>query len=123
MQRTYGRVYPRDVNGAIIPNSVGVWVEVQTDAQGFNDAVMLTTLCQVIQLNLNESPFYSNYGIPAKESVQQQIAPDFWLTQIQQQFSPFFASLVLAKVDQPTPQYIINCITSQGARITQAIAV
>jgi hypothetical protein len=44
-------------------------VEVTTDANGYNDAVYLTTLSQVLKLNLGESPFYANYGIPQYQSV------------------------------------------------------
>jgi hypothetical protein len=95
--RSYGRVYPRDSNGVIIPGSKGVWVEVDTDASGDSTAVYLTTLCQVLQLNLNESPFYANYGIPAHPAVIQQIFPDYFIWQTQRQFSPYFASLIVAK--------------------------
>ena len=54
--RTYGRVYAEDGSYT--------WVEVSTDANGFDDMVMLTTLAQVLKLNLGESPFYANFGIP-----------------------------------------------------------
>ena len=105
--RTYGRV--KDANG-----NLTVWVEVDTDADGFNDAVMLTTLIQCLKLNLNESPFYANYGIPAKPSVTQQLPPDFYVARTQQQFSGFFASLIVAKKNLPTPTYQVNVITERG---------
>ena len=55
------------------------WVEVSTDANGYNDAVWLTTLAQVLQLGLNESPFYGNYGIPAQQSAVTQVFPDYYV--------------------------------------------
>lgn len=88
-----------------------------TDANGFDDAVWCTTLAQVIQLNLNESPFFANYGLPDQQSVIQQVAPDYYVAQMQQQFSPYFASLTIAKVpaaEQPT--YNIAVLTNQGAK-------
>ena len=42
-----------------------VWVVVETDANGFNDLVYFSNLLQVLQLGLGESPFFSNFGIPA----------------------------------------------------------
>lgn len=120
--RTYGRTYPRDVNGKIIPGSKGTWVVVQTDANGSNDLVYLTTLLQCLQLNLNESPFYAKYGLPAHQAVIQQIFPDYDMMKTQQQFAPFFASLIIAKVNAPTPQYQVNVVTNQGVKLTAAIA-
>ena len=43
--RTYGR------------NSEGKWVLVETDENGFNDSVYLTTLIQNLKLAPQESPF------------------------------------------------------------------
>lgn len=104
--RTYGRII--DAMGNL------QWVEVTTDANGFNDEVYLTTLCQVLKLSRNESPFYANYGIPAQQAVMQQLFPDFYMSQTQQQFSPFFTSLTLAKLPGRAPAYKINVITHQG---------
>ena len=78
----------------------GVWTEVSTDANGNNDLVWLTTLIQVLKLNLNESPFFGNYGLPAHQSVVQQVAPDFYVAQTQQQFAQYFASLIIARVNK-----------------------
>lgn len=97
---------------------------VTTDNNGFNDSVMLTTLAQVLKLNLSESPFFANYGIPAHPSIVSQIAPDFYMNRTQQQFAGYFASLILTRVpnavDQdgrPAPAYEISLLTNYGARI------
>lgn len=113
--RTYGR----------IPNGAGglKWVRVDTDAKGFNDMVWLTTLIQCLKLNLNESPFYANHGIPAKPSVIQQIFPDFYVARTQQQFAPYFASLIIAKEDASFPEYRVNVTTHQGVKINAAVPV
>ena len=108
--RTWGRVN-------------GVWQEVITDpVTGLNDAVWLTTLLQCLKLNLGEDPFNSDYGIPAQKSVIQQIFPDFYVSQTQQQFSPHFASLIISKVPgQIAPYYNVNIITNNGAKILQKV--
>lgn len=96
--RTYGRLN-------------GKWVVVQTDASGGNDLVWIVTLIQCLLLYLNESPFWANYGIPARDAVASQIVPDLYVTRTQQQFSPYFASLIISKQSAPEPTYRINVLT------------
>lgn len=117
--RTYGRI-PVD---PLRPDLGKQWVEVDTDALGFNDAVYITTLIQVLKLNINESPFYANYGIPAKDSVLQQIAPDLYVTQTQQRFAVYFAALIISKRATTTPTYDISVVTHQGFKLNFAIPV
>jgi hypothetical protein len=122
--RTYGRIVPN-----ILFPDVKKWVEVITDANGYNDMVWLTTLIQVVKLNLGESPFFSNYGIPAHPSVVAQIAPDLYLNRIQQQFSQYFLTLIVSKlpnqpdpdVGAPSPTYNISVITTYGAFLSQVV--
>lgn len=111
--RTFGRVY--DANGK------PTWVVVMTDANGFDDFVWITTLIQCLKLNLGESPFYANYGIPAHPSIVQQVFPDFYVAQTQQQFAPYFASLIVAKQSLPTPTYKVNVTTHQGVKVAASI--
>lgn len=93
-------------------------MEVTTDANGFDDAVWITTLCQNFLLNLNESPFDANWGLPAQQSVLQQVQPDYYVAQIQRQFAQYFASLIVAKVpDATTPTYKVSVTTNQGSKI------
>jgi len=105
--RTYGRTTDEFGNKT--------WVVVTTDANGFNDNVYLTTLAQVLKLNLGESPFFGNYGIPAHPSVVQQVFPDYYVQITQQQFAQYFASLIVSKASSPSPVYNINVITHYGA--------
>lgn len=113
--RTFGRIYNED--------GTSKWVEVSTDADGFNDYVYVTTLIQCLKLFLGESPFYATYGIPAQRSVIQQIFPDFYVNQTQTQFAPFFASLIVSKRQLPTPVYDINLVTNQGVKVSTSIPV
>ena len=112
--RTYGRI-----------NSGGtlVWQEVDTDASGNNDLVYLTTLAQTLKMNLGESPFFANYGIPARESVIQQIFPDYYVSITQQQFAPYFASLLVARTSTNPPTYRVNVTTHQGVKLNASIPV
>lgn len=118
--RVYGRVPidPRD------PRGPRRWVMVTTDDKGFNDQVYLTQLAQVLQLNLNESPFFGDWGIPARQSVAQQIAPDIFVSQTQVRFAPRFAALIVAKdQDAAQPTYNVNALTHQGVSLFQQVPI
>ena len=122
--RAWGRTYNKD--------GTYQWVEVTTDANGFNDAVYITELIQVLKLSLGESPFYAQYGIPAVRSVVQQVFPDYYVAATQRQFAPFFASLIIiampvpitsSPTGRPISQYKVNIVTNQGATINLVIPV
>src|SRR5215475_12470975 len=120
--RTYGRT--QDVR-----SGAKTWWVVTTDNNGYNDSVWLTTLAQVIKLNLGESPFFANYGIPAHPSVVLQVYPDFYMARTQQQFAGYFASLILTKQPdatdddaRPAPAYQINILTNYGSMIGVTVA-
>lgn len=121
--RSYGRVYKRDANGKIDPDVPPYWTVVETDPSGFNDAVYITTLAQVLQLNLNESPFYADWGIPQQQTITTQVFPDLYMQITQQRFSQYFASLIITNEQLPEPTYKVNVITNRGERITAPIAV
>jgi hypothetical protein len=106
--RTWGR-YP-GLNGG-----PPIWYEVSTDPNtGLNDLVYATTLIQTLLLNLGESPFYATLGIPAAQSVIQQVFPDYYVTLTQQNFAPYFASLTITRTSDITPTYAVRIITHQG---------
>lgn len=86
--------------------------------EGDDARVWLTTICQALKLGRGESPFWANYGIPAQQSVVTQVFPDYYMAQTQQQFSPYFLSLTLAKIPGRTPTYQINATTPQGSLST-----
>jgi hypothetical protein len=116
--RTWGRI-GQDENGR-----GGTWVEVTTDANGFNEDVYLTTLVQCLRLNLGESPFYANYGIPAYPSVITQTYPDFYAAQTQTQFAPYFASLTIQRLNTSgAPIYLVTAVCFNGAIIPLEVAV
>lgn len=117
--RTYGRIMVDDGTGT--GTLVKKWVVVQTDPQGNNDYVYITTFIQVLKLNLGESPFYGNYGIPAKQAVIQQVFPDLYVARTQQQFAQYFASLIVAKQPLPTPTYNISITTHQGVPLQLSV--
>jgi hypothetical protein len=119
--RTYGRTVD-------VLTGKKTWWVVTTDTNGFNDGVYLTTLAQVCKLNLGESPFFANYGIPAHPSVVRQIYPDFYMVRTQQQFAPYFASLIMTPAPiaqgaadsddgRPVPAYNIQVLTNFGSVI------
>lgn len=95
------------------------------DDNGMPDLIWAVTLVQALRLNLGESPFYANYGIPAKASLIQQIAPDFYVSLTRQYFAPYFASLLLAKlpneIGDPTPRYRMVATANYGYVIDMEI--
>ena len=114
--RIWGRQYASDGSYT--------WIPIETDSSGNSDYCYITALIQCFKLNLNESPFWSNYGIPAQESVMQQIAPDYYVSRIQSQYAPFFANLMISRDQTATdPTYNVNILTHQGVPIQLTIAV
>lgn len=114
MARVYGRI-PKTGGGF-------TWITVQTDANGNNEYVNLTWLIQDLKLVLGESPFYANWGIPAVQSVVQQIFPDFYVAQVQQQFAGYFSSLIISKVSGTTePTYNVQVLTFSGTTFNATV--
>ena len=113
--RVWGRVYAIDGSYQ--------WQVVTPDASGHPDYVYITQLVQVLKLSLGESPFYANFGIPAQRAIVQQIFPDFYVNQVQQQFAQYFASLTITKLNSPEPMYKIDLTTNQGTTVNIAIPV
>lgn len=99
------------------------WGIVETDPDGNSTYVWITTLVQVLKLSIGESPFFGNFGIPAQRSVVEQIFPDYYVLQVQSQFAQYFASLIIQKVDSPTPTYNIRIITFEGTKLALEILV
>jgi hypothetical protein len=116
--RTWGR-----------PPGSSTWQEISTDADGNDDAVWFTTLAQCLQLTPGESPFFSNYGIPAQQSIATQIFPDYYVAQMQSLFSQYFMSLLIsrapaaANANPSNPVYNVNVVTHRGVVISQPIGV
>jgi hypothetical protein len=110
------RTWGRDFN-------TGAWIGVQTDPSGSDDAVWLTTLAQTLLLNRGESPFYADRGIPSQQSVITQYMPDYYVTLTQQQFAPFFASLIINRRPGTgtsginPPVYDVNVTTNLGVQL------
>lgn len=124
--RTYGRV-PDPQSGS--PDPVK-WIEIQTDENGFNDYVYVTALVQELKLNLGESPFWGDRGIPAKPSVVTQVAPDYYTMLMQQRYSPFFLSITIVRQQNVyagrgmyKPVYRINITTKYGVKLNLEIPV
>ena len=119
--RVWGREYDNDGNYT--------WNEVTTDSAGFNDGVYITAFAQVLQLQTNESPFYVDYGIPAQQSVLNQLFPDLNVALMQQRYAPNFAMLRVQKVNavnrygSPTPVYNVGIITQAGYSLSLTIPI
>ncbi len=115
--RVYGRVTNAD--------GTKTWMVVTTDANGYNDAVNLTWLAQVLKLNLGESPFYGSWGIPQIPTIVSQIFPNFYVTQVQTQFSGMFASISITNTTTPgsgnAPVYNVAVTTHSGSQVGMVV--
>lgn len=113
--RTYGKITNKDGSRS--------WIEVTTDANGFNDAVYLTTLAQVLRLNLNEDPFFADWGIPQFQTIITQVFPDFYVNFIQTKMMQYFASLSITRVQNSNPPtYNVTVVTHLGSILNTEIA-
>ena len=121
--RIWGRVYTVPPT----PTNPGTytWQVVTPDANGVADYVYATNLAQVLALELGESPFYANAGIPGQRSVMQQLFPDFYANLTQQNFAQYFAALTIVRqvptVDSVGPIYNVNVTRHDGSIFQQAI--
>lgn len=114
-KRIWGRTYDSSGNPT--------WVAVTPDTSGSLDNFYLTALAQVIQLQINESPFYANYGIPAQQSIITQVFPDYYAMQIQAQYAAFFAALTISRIPQSNPPlYNVQAVTHKGTILGMSIA-
>ena len=114
--RIWGRTYNED--------GTYQWIPIVTDPiTGDNTAVRITQLIQVLKMDRNESPFFANYGIPARLSVVQRLFPDIFVFQTQAQFAPFFASLIISSLPSQTPTYLVNLTTFAGENISMTVPV
>jgi hypothetical protein len=117
--RVWGRIYDSQRQYT--------WNAVETDANGFNDEVYLTAFAQVLQLQLNESPFFSQYGIPAFPSVHNQTFPDANVYWLQRKYAENFISLVVTPASTTdihgtvTPAYNVRAVTHKGSILTALI--
>lgn len=92
----------------------GQWVMVDSPP----DAVNLTWLLQVFRLNLGESPFWADWGIPQYQTILTQIFPDFYVTRTQSRFSGLFASLAVTKGQSPDPVYNVTVTLHNGQQVS-----
>ena len=113
--RTFGRTWNED--------GVSTWHEVSTTQNGMNDYVYATAIVQTLRLNLNESPIYGDWGIPAHPSVVSQIAPDYYTSLTQKRYAPQFANLVITKTNKNPPTYRVNAITKSGVPFHREIPI
>lgn len=113
--RVYGRITNADGTKS--------WVVVTTDSAGYNDAVNLTWLCQVLKLNTGESPFYAAWGIPQYQTIITQVFPDYYVMKTQQQFAGMFAyiSIARASATESSPIYNVTVTTHSGSTISTSV--
>jgi len=78
-----------------------------------------------LSLSLNEDPSFSQFGIPAIQSVQTGVPPDFYVSRMQSAFSPYFASLTVVRADDANgdPVYNIACMFHNGVELNASVPI
>ena len=107
-------------------NSAGRWYEVDVDANGFYDDIWLTTMAQVLASQLNESPFFPQYGIPSIDSITSRTHPDYWISKVKAQFAQYFTAISIVKtvdITNDTPAYNIDVLKLNGSAASVTIRV
>lgn len=101
------------------------WIEVDTDANGSNDMVYFVTLCQVLALEPNEDPSYSNFGIASTQAVQYGVPPDWWVARMQAAFAQYFASLTIVRATDASgnPVYDISVMFHNGVVLNASVPI
>ena len=110
--RTYGR------------GTDGKWYQVNIDVNGKDDDIWLTTMAQVCASELEESPFFPSYGLPARASIVGRTHPDFFISRIREQFSKYFTSISIVKtidITNNAPTYHIDVQKQNGSAASVTI--
>lgn len=74
-------------------------------------------LQNALLLQLGESPFWADWGLPVTRTLVSQIWPDYYVNMTQQRFADYFASLLITHETDPpddNPAYRISAIFPDG---------
>lgn len=111
MSRVWARIHNDD--------GTRTWQAIETTSAGSNDNLNFIWLQNVLLLNINESPFYSDWGVPVHQTMVSQILPDYYMSLIQRRFSEYFASVIINRISATTPTYSISVTSATGFTATQ----
>lgn len=108
--------------GRVASNGTRKWQAFETDSNGYDDAPNIIWLQNALLLNLNESPFYADWGIPIQQTLATSVFPDYYTSKTQQRFSAYFPSVVITRVSASDLSYSVNITTKTGYKVSQRIS-
>lgn len=114
MTRVWGRVHNA--------NGTRTWNAYETSDSGSDDMPNFIWLQNVLLLQLNESPFYSDWGVPVHKTLATQIFPDYYMSLTQQRFAQYFASCIITRVATDQPEYQVSIVTKTGIKVDQTLS-
>lgn len=114
MTRVWGRVHNSD--------GTRTWEAYETATDGSDDMPNFIWMQNVLLLWLNESPFYSNWGVPVQKTLATQVFPDYYMALTQQRFSQYFASCIITRLTQTAPSYRVSIVTKTGIKVDQTLS-
>ncbi|QCE32947.1 hypothetical protein FAI41_04685 [Acetobacteraceae bacterium] len=96
MSRIWARTGKPDQNGK------RQWISVS------NNTAILTWLQQAVLLQLGESPFWVDWGLPVIGALTQGIYPDLYIQKTKERFQPYFLNININRTVPDTPEDQIN---------------
>lgn len=112
------RVWGRETGAG----GVRVWEAFETDSAGVDDYPNFIWLQQALLLNLNESPFYADWGIPVQQTLATSIYPDYYTAKTQKRFSSYFPSCSISRIPSSDVSYSVNITTKSGVKVSQSLS-
>lgn len=93
------------------PDGTRRWVAVD------RNQATIAWLQNALLLQLGESPFWADWGIPVNKTLVSRIWPDYYMTLTQERFADYFASLTITQDPNPAddnPTYRITALFPDG---------
>ena len=118
MTRVWGRVHSKP--GAT--TDTRTWQAFETDDTGSDDLPNFIWLQNALLLRIDESPFYSDWGIPVQQTLISQVFPDYYTSIMQRRFSQYFASCIISRQSTTTPSYGVSIVTLTGISVNQMLS-
>ena len=111
------RVYGRTIDNTRPNANFYKWQVVQDD----DDNIRLTHLIQVLQMDIQESPFYSNWGMPVANALITGVLSDVAINNTINQFAQYFAALQITRGISNDPKeiyYQVDVVLKNGKNVT-----
>lgn len=94
------------------PDGTRRWVSVR------DNQAIIAWLQNALLLQLGESPFWADWGLPVTQMLVTQVWPDYYVHMTKQRFEDYFTSLRITRdtaQDSAEPSYTISALFADGS--------